>query len=81
MGTKEAHIKFAVCVANTGYEDLEIREVYRVLADPKAAKLGCLRVIDESGEDYLYPADRFMVLELSAAERHRLLAALQADAA
>jgi hypothetical protein len=81
MGTKEAQIRLAVCIANTGYEDLELRKVYRVLADAKAAKLGCLRVIDESGEDYLYPADRFMVLALSEAERDRLLAALEADAA
>jgi hypothetical protein len=81
MGTKGAQVSLAVCIANTGYEDLEVRKVYRVLADTKAAELGCLRVIDESGEDYLYPADRFMALELSAAERDRLLAVLNADAA
>jgi hypothetical protein len=72
MGTKEAQVSLPVCIANTGYEDLEVRKAYRVLADRKAAEPGCLRVIDESGEDYLYPADRFMALELSAAERNRL---------
>jgi hypothetical protein len=41
--------------------------VYRVLADADAAKDGDLRVIDESGEDYLYPADYFVLVELSAA--------------
>jgi putative intracellular protease/amidase len=78
---KEARVGLAVCIANTGYEDLEVRKVYRVLADAKAAVVGCLRVIDESGEDYLYPADRFMVLELSGTGRKCLLAALEADAA
>jgi hypothetical protein len=81
MGKKEAQINLAVCIANTGYEDLEVRKVYRVLADAKAAELGCLRVIDESGEDYLYPVDRFMILDLSQAERDRLLAVLEAVAA
>jgi hypothetical protein len=51
MGAKEAQVSLAVCIANTGYEELEVRKVYCVLADTKAADLGCLRVIDESGED------------------------------
>ena len=74
-------ITFAVCIADAGYEDLEVCKVYRVLADAKAAEVGCLRVIDESGEDYLYPTDRFMVLHLPEAVRERLLAAIEADAA
>ena len=53
MERKETKINFAVCIANTGYEDLEVCKVYRVVADVKAAEVGCLRVIDESGEDYL----------------------------
>jgi hypothetical protein len=81
MEKKETQISFAVCIANTGYEDLEVCKVYRVLADAKAAEVGCLRVIDESGEDYLYPADRFMVLDLPEAVRERLLAVIEADAA
>jgi hypothetical protein len=81
MEKKETRISFAVCIANGGYEDLEICKVYRVLADAKAAEVGCLRVIDESGEDYLYPADRFMILDLPESERERLLAAIEADAA
>ncbi len=51
------------------------------MADAKAAEVGCLGVIDESGEDYLYPADRFMVLELPEAVRERLLAVIEANAA
>ncbi len=55
--------------------------MYRVLPDAKAVEVGCLRIIDESGEDYLYPANRFMVLDLPKAARERLLAVLEADAA
>ena len=80
MDTKDTHITFAVCIASTGDEDIEVGKVYRVLPDTKATEVGCLRVIDESGEDYLYPAGRFMVLHLAAAERERLLAALAAEA-
>ena len=81
MDTKETPINFAVCLATAGDEDLEVGKVYRILPDAKAAEVGCLRVIDESGEDYLYPAERFMVLDLPEAERERLLAVLEADAA
>ena len=56
--------KFAICVASEGYDDLEVWRVYRVPPNAKAAVVGCIRVIDESGEDYLYPADRFMILDL-----------------
>lgn len=55
---------FAVCIANRGAEDLEIRKVYRVLPDKAAAATRYVRVIDESGEDYLYPADYFVFVEL-----------------
>jgi hypothetical protein len=45
-----------ICILNRGYEvSLEPRKVYEVLRDPDAAKHGQLRVVDESGEDYLYP--------------------------
>jgi hypothetical protein len=81
MGKKDTKVGFAVCIADTGYEDLQLRKLYRILVDAKAAELGCLRVIDESGEDYLYPVDRFVVLDLPEAMRRRLLAAIDADAA
>jgi hypothetical protein len=49
--------QFAICVRNEGAEDLEVRKIYRILPDARAAKDKHVRVIDESGEDYLYPAD------------------------
>src|SRR5207249_12260794 len=55
---------FAICVENRGAEDLEVRKVYRVLHDKDAAATGYVRVIDESGDDYLYPADYFVFVEL-----------------
>lgn len=62
--TSKKRGEFAICAANEGYEDLEIWKVYPILPDETAAELGCLRVIDESGEDYLYPADRFAPVDL-----------------
>ena len=53
--------RLAICLKNTGCEDLVFRKVYRVLADEKAEKSKHLRIIDESGEDYLYPAGYFFV--------------------
>jgi hypothetical protein len=56
---------FVVCVRNTGYPaSLELRKIYQALTDPEAETHGLLRVIDESGEDYLYPQKLFMSLEL-----------------
>ena len=61
-------IHFAVCVRNTGNEaSLELRKLYEVVADPNAEKDGMLRVIDESGEDYLFPASFFVLAPLPAA--------------
>ena len=61
-------IHFAICVRNTGNEaSLELRKLYEVVADPDAEKDGMLRVIDESGEDYLFPAAFFMLAPLPAA--------------
>lgn len=62
MSTRETG--YAICVENRGAEDLELRKVYRVLHDSDAAASGYVRVIDESGEDYLYPNDYFVALEL-----------------
>ena len=72
MLMRKKRIAFAVCVANEGYEDLEIWKVYQVVPDPKAAGVGCIRVIDESGEDYLYPADRFEAVDFPNEVRARL---------
>ena len=56
--------KFALCIKNDDCEDLEIRKIYQVLLDTNAAKDGYLRVVDESGDDYLYPQSSFVLLEL-----------------
>jgi hypothetical protein len=55
---------YAICIENRGADDLEVRKIYRVLLDKDAAATGYLRVIDESGEDYLYPAHYFVSVEL-----------------
>jgi hypothetical protein len=66
--------EFAICITNEGYEDLEVWKVYRILPDPKAAEVACLRVIDESGEDYLYPISHFVLVTFPEDVRERLLA-------
>ena len=58
--------QFALCVENKDTEDLEMRKTYVVLPDEEAEKEGHLMVIDESGEDYLYPASYFVLLQLAA---------------
>lgn len=59
-------MRFVVCVKNEGYQaSLEPRKIYETLLDPKAAERGFIRVVDESGEDYLYPEEYFVPIELS----------------
>lgn len=65
---------FAVCVDNRGYPaSLELHKIYRVLPDDDAAAEGDIRVIDESGEDYLYSANRFVEIEPPQTVRRSLL--------
>ncbi|MBI4789611.1 MAG: hypothetical protein HY782_21485 [Chloroflexi bacterium] len=64
MKRRNLQKQFAVCVRNEDSEDLEPRKIYQVLPDERAAAEGYLRVIDESGEDYLYPKGYFILLEL-----------------
>lgn len=69
--------QFAVCLRNDGYEvSLERRKIYQVLPDPDAAKHRQVRVIDESGEDYLYPQNFFAPIELPQPIRRAVLAAV-----
>ncbi len=57
---------FVICTENTDYEvALEPRKIYEVLSDLSAEERGFLRIIDESGEDYLFPANLFIILPLS----------------
>jgi hypothetical protein len=74
MTTQEP--RFAVCVRNEGYEaSLELHKIYRIVPDIEADKEGDVRVIDESGEDYLYPAEWFVAIEVPEAVQHSLLQA------
>jgi hypothetical protein len=52
--------QFVICIENEDSEDLELRRIYQTLPDEAAAEDGYIRVIDESGEDYLYPQDYFI---------------------
>jgi len=61
--TMENH-KFALCIENKDCEDLEKRKIYQILPDNRAKKEGYLRVVDESGEDYLYPQSYFVLIPL-----------------
>ena len=57
--------KFVICVDNSEYPaSLELHKIYRVLPDKDAQADGDLRIIDESGEDYLFPANYFIPIEL-----------------
>jgi hypothetical protein len=68
---KSRHI--AVCLSNAGYEaSLEVRKLYAVLDDSAAERDSLTRVIDESGEDYLYPARLFQKIELPAEVKRKL---------
>jgi hypothetical protein len=65
--------QIAVCLANAGYESsLEVRKLYAVLDDSSAEPDNLIRVIDESGEDYLYPARLFERVELPAELQRKL---------
>ncbi len=75
MKKGKSEIQFVVCIKNDDCEDLEIRKIYQVLPDEKAAEDDYIRVIDESGEDYLYPASYFFPVKLpKVAEKSLLLA-------
>lgn len=52
--------KFVLCLKNQDCEDLEVRKIYQVVPDESASEEGYLRIIDESGEDYLYPKSYFV---------------------
>jgi hypothetical protein len=67
---------FAVCINNRDYPaSLELHKIYRVLPDEDAARDGDIRVVDESGDDYLFPATYFLTIELPVELRSALLAA------
>jgi hypothetical protein len=68
--------KLVICLDNAGYEvSLERRKIYVSIPDARAEKLGQLRVIDESGEDYLYPKESFVAVALPQPVRRAVLEA------
>ena len=64
MAKAKENYRFALCIENKDCEDLEKRKIYQMLPDEEAEKEGYIRVIDESGEDYLYPQSYFIVVQL-----------------
>jgi hypothetical protein len=64
MEKEKLENQFALCIDNKDSEDLEKRKIYQVLPDAEAKAEGYLRVIDESGEDYLYPETYFILVQL-----------------
>lgn len=76
--SKNGSEQFAICLNNEGYQvSLETGKLYRVVQDKEASKEGYIRVIDESGEDYAFAADRFYVIDLPTSVRKTLLPRLQ----
>jgi hypothetical protein len=72
MNYRNGREQFVLCVENeSNPESLEILKVYRALPDAEGQRHKLIRVIDESGEDYLYPKDYFVRVELSPAARKR----------
>ncbi|HYX71855.1 MAG TPA: hypothetical protein VE732_03735 [Nitrososphaera sp.] len=68
--------QFAICIQNEDYPaSLELWKVYRVLPDEKAAKHQLIRIVDESGEDYLYSETWFVPIKLPQAAEEAMLAA------
>ena len=68
--------QYAVCIANGGCDDLIPRKLYQVICDPRAEADALVRVIDESGEDYLYPQSYFILVQLPRKAQEALRAAL-----
>ena len=79
---KRAEPQFVVCVNNKQYgASLELRKLYQVVPDEGTAKHRQLRVIDESGEDYLYPEDYFVAVDLPQSAEKAVLRATDLSAA
>lgn len=68
MANKSVPVQFLLCIRNGDYPaSLEVRKVYEAIPDEKAAARHFVRVIDESGEDYMYPESYFVLVELPQA--------------
>ena len=68
MAKKTPKLQYLLCIQNDAYPaSLEVRKVYRVLPDNSASAVSMVRIVDESGEDYLYPEDYFVPIEVPLA--------------
>jgi hypothetical protein len=71
---KDSTPRFVVCIDNSDYEaSLELHKIYSVVPDPDAVQDGDLRIVDESGEDYLYSAARFVAIDVPKALERTML--------
>ena len=69
-------MKWTVCINNEGFEaSLERRKLYNVMTDAKAESRGMVRIVDESGEDYLYPASMFEPIQIAQVLEQQLMVA------
>ncbi|MEQ1908838.1 MAG: hypothetical protein ABMA15_08445 [Vicinamibacterales bacterium] len=77
---KQQAKEFALCLENTGNEaSLIVGKVYRIVPDPRATKDDLVRIIDESGEDYLFTKRQFVFVEFPQAVRRKILALQKAS--
>ena len=72
MAKTQPRVRYVLCIGNKDCEDLEKGKVYALLPDSRAKRDGYLRIIDESGEDYLYPESLFVALDIPARAREAL---------
>jgi len=71
--SRQAAVRFVVCIDNTDYAaSLELHKIYQVVPDTEAEADGDIRVVDESGDDYLYSLDRFVPIRVPLAVRESL---------
>jgi hypothetical protein len=81
--TEQHHsaLQFAICIKTDDADLLTPRRIYQILPDDSAARSHYVRVIDNEGEDYLYPADYFIFMEFPHEVEQTLLQASEADLA
>lgn len=73
MSRRNSETRFVICICNEDCDGLKLRKIYQVLPDESAAEDDYIRVIDDSGEDYLYPAQYFIRIKLPKAAEEAIL--------
>lgn len=77
ISTTHPNRRLVICICNEGYDvSLERRKLYEAIEDPEATDTGQIRVIDESGEDYLFPKEYFVAVDLPATTVQAVLEAI-----